>query len=102
MMAKYIQYVSTGNLLGATILVSNFIISDDNGTLNNLYYIFDARKFAAMHYGKKGGYGEIKFNHNKLQITNEYSDWIDPLGFAYTDLYKLIDAVAADVAAFIP
>ena len=102
MMAKYIQYVATSNLLGARIIVSSFIIEDDNGILNNLYYVFDARKFAALHYGSKGGYGEIKFNHNKLQITNEYSDWINPLGFAYTDLYKLIDAVAADVAAYIP
>lgn len=101
-MAKYIQYVSTGNLLGARIIVSNFIISDDNGTLNNLYYIFDARKFAALHYGRGGTFGEMKFNHNKLQVTDEYAEWRDPSANAYSDLYKLIDAVAFDVAAFIP
>lgn len=102
MMAKYIQYVSTGNLLGARILISNFIISDDNGTLNNLYYIFDARKFAALHYGRGGTFGEMMFNHNKLQLTDEYAEWRDPSANPYVDLYELIDAVAADVAAYIP
>lgn len=101
-MAKYIQYVSTGNLLGASILVSSFIISDDNGNLNNLYYTFDARKFSALHYGRLGNFGEMKFNHNKIQVTSEYAEWRDPAGGAYPELYKLIDAVAADVAAFIP
>ena len=101
-MAKYIQYVSTGNLLGATILISNFIISDDNGTLNNLYYIFDARKFSAVHYGRGGTFGEMKFNHNKLTITDEYAEWRDPSGSAYGDLYLLIDQVAIDVALYIP
>jgi len=102
MMAKYIQYVSTSNLLGARIIVSSFIIEDDNGILNNLYYTFDARKFAAIHYGRIANFGELNFNHNKLTITDEYAEWRDPLGNPYTDVYKLIDAVALDVAAFIP
>ena len=101
-MAKYIQYTGTGNLLGPRILVSNFIIEDDNGVLNNLYYIFDARKFSAVHYGRLGTFGEMKFNHNKLTITDEYAEWRDPSGSAYGDLYLLIDQVAIDVAAFIP
>lgn len=101
-MAKYIQYVSTGNLLGATILISNFIISDDNGTLNNLYYIFDARKFAAVHYGRGGTFGEMMFNHNKLKVTDEYAEWRDPSGNPYGELYLFIAQVAIDVAAFIP
>lgn len=101
-MAKYIQYTGTGNLLGPRILVSNFIIEDDNGVLNNLYYIFDARKFSAVHYGKYANCGEMNFNHNKLQVTDEYTEWRNPLGTPYTDLYKLIGAVAADVAAYIP
>lgn len=102
MMAKYIQYVSTSNLLGARMIVSSFIIEDDNGILNNLNYTFDARKFAAMHYGRGGTFGEMKFNHNKLTITDEYAEWRDPNGIPYTDLYKLIDAVAVDVALYIP
>jgi hypothetical protein len=102
MMAKYIQYVSTSNLLGATILISNFIIEDDNGILNNLYYVFDARKFAAVHYGRNGTFGEMNFNHNKLTVTDEYAEWRDPSGSAYGDLYLFIDQVAIDVAAFIP
>lgn len=102
MMAKYIQYVSTSNLLGARIIVSSFIIEDDNGILNNLYYVFDARKFSAVHYGRVGTFGEMKFNHNKLTVTDEYAEYRNPLGTPYTDLYKLIDAVAADVAAYIP
>lgn len=102
MMAKYIQYVSTGNLLGARIIVSSFIIEDDNGILNNLYYVFDARKFSAVHYGKYANCGEMKFNHNKLQVTDEYAEWRDPSGSPYGDLYELIDQVAADVATFIP
>lgn len=101
-MAKYIQYVSTGNLLGARILVSNFIIEDDNGIVNSLFYVFDARKFSALHYGRVGTFGEMMFNHNKLQITDEYAEWRDPSGSAYGDLYLLIDQVAIDVAAFIP
>lgn len=102
MMAKYIQYVATSNLLGARIIISSFIIEDDNGILNNLYYVFDARKFAAMHYGRGGTFGEMKFNHNKLTITNEYAAWRDSMGSDFSDLYELIDKVAADVAAFIP
>ena len=102
MMAKYIQYVSTGNLLGARIIVSSFIIEDDNGIMNNLYYVFDARKFAALHYSRGGTFGEMMFNHNKLQVTDEYAEWRDPNGSAYGDLYELIDQVAADVAAYIP
>lgn len=101
-MAKYIQYVATSNLLGARIIVSSFIIEDDNGILNNLYYTFDARKFSALHYGRLDTFGEMKFNHNKLTITDEYAEWRDPNGIPYTDLYKLIDAVAADVAIYIP
>lgn len=102
MMAKYIQYVSTSNLLGATILVSNFIIEDDNGVLNNFNFIFDARKFAAFHKGKGTDFGELMFNHNKLQVTDEYAEWRDPSGDPYSNLYKFIDAVANDVATFIP
>jgi hypothetical protein len=101
-MAKYIQYVSTSNLLGATILVSNFIIEDDNGALNNFNFIFDARKFAALHYGRDTYFGELMFNHNKLQVTDEYAEWRDPSGDPYNDLWELIDAVAVDVASFIP
>lgn len=102
MMAKFIQYVSTSNLLGARILVSNFIIEDDNGILNNLYYVFDARKFSAMHYGRDGNFGEMKFNHNKLQVTSEYAEWRDPSGSAYAYLSALINQVASDVAFYIP
>ena len=102
MMAKYIQYVSTSNLLGAKMIESNFIIEDDNGILNNLYYTFDARKFAALHCGRVTNFGELNFNHNKLTVTDEYAEWRDPAGDAYGDLYELIQAVANDVAAFIP
>lgn len=102
MMAKYIQYVATSNLLGARIIVSNFIIQDDNGIVNSLFYVFDARKFSAFHYGKYANCGEMNFNHNKLQVTDEYAEWRDALGNPYTDLYKLIDAVAVDVALYIP
>ena len=102
MMAKYIQYVSTSNLLGARILVSNFIIEDDNGTLNNFNFIFEATKFAALHYGRNANFGELMFNHNKLQITDEYAEWRDPNGDPYSDVYSFIDAVANDVAIFIP
>jgi hypothetical protein len=102
MMAKYIQYVSTSNLLGATILVSNFIIEDDNGALNNFSFTFDARKFAAFHKGRSVNFGELMFNHNKLQITDEYAEWRDPSGNPYSNLYELIDTVANDVASFIP
>lgn len=102
MMAKYIQYVSTSNLLGARIIVSNFIIEDDNGILNNLYYVFDARKFAAVHYSRGGTFGEMMFNHNKLQVTDEYAEFRDPGGSTYSDLFKLIEAVANDVATYIP
>jgi hypothetical protein len=102
MMAKYIQYVSTSNLLGATILVSNFIIEDDNGALNNFNFTFDARKFAAFHQGRSIDFGELMFNHNKLQITDEYAEWRDPNGDPYINLSDLIDAVVGDVATFIP
>jgi hypothetical protein len=101
-MAKYIQYVSTSNLLGARVIVSSFIISDDNGVLNNLYYTFDARKFAALHYGRGTNFGELNFNHNKLTVTDEYAEWRDPAGDAYGDLYELIEAVANDVEIYIP
>lgn len=101
-MAKYIQYVATSNLPGSRMIVSSFIISDDNGNLNNLYYIYDARKFSAMHYGREGTFGEMKFNHNKLTITNEYAEWRDPAGNAYGDLYEFIQEVANDVATYIP
>jgi len=101
MMAKYIQYISTSSF-SATFLISNFIIEDDNGILNNLSYYFDARKFSALHYGRLGNFGEMKFNHNKLQVTSEYAEWRDPAGGAYPELYKLIDAVANDVAFYIP
>lgn len=101
-MPKYIQYVSTSNLLGARILVSNFIIEDDNGALNNFNFIFDARKFAAFHPGRSVNFGELMFNHNKLQITDEYAEWRDPNGDPYNSLNELIDAVASDVATFIP
>ncbi|MFO0202437.1 MAG: hypothetical protein ACK528_04840 [Alphaproteobacteria bacterium] len=101
-MAKYIQYVSTSNLLGARMIVSSFIIEDDNGILNNLYYTFDARKFAALNYGRGGAFGEMMFNHNKLTVTDEYAEWRDPGGDPYLNLYEFIEAVANDVAAFIP
>lgn len=101
-MAKYIQYVSTSNLLGATILISNFIIEDDNGVLNNFSFTFDARNFAGFHLGKKVNFGELMFNHNKLQVTDEYAEWRDPSGNTYTNLTAFIDAVASDVATFIP
>jgi len=101
-MAKYIQYVSTSNLLGARILVSNFIIEDDNGALNNFNFIFDATKFAAFHQGRSVNFGELMFNHNKLQVTDEYAEWRDPSGNPYNKLYELIEAVANDVATFIP
>ena len=100
-MAKYIQYIST-SIFSGTFLTSNFIIEDDNGILNNLSYYFDARKFAALHFGRLGNFGEMKFNHNKLQVTDEYAEWRDPSGSAYGDLYLFIDQVAIDVAAFIP
>lgn len=100
-MAKYIQYVASTSL-GGTILISSFIIEDDNGLLNYWNYFYDARKFSALHYARSGTYGEMKFNHNKLQITDEYAEYRDPGGNPYGDLYQLIDAVAADVAAFIP
>lgn len=100
-MAKYIQYISTSSF-SATFLISNFIIEDDNGILNNLSYYFDARKFAALHYGRLGTFGEMKFNHNKLTITDEYAEWRDPNGTPYTDLYILINAVTDDVKLFIP
>ena len=102
MMAKYIQYVSTSNLLGANMIESNFIIEDDNGILNNLYYTFDARKFAAMHYGRVTNFGELNFNHNKLTVTDEYAEWRDPGGDPYVNLYDFIESVANDVALFIP
>jgi hypothetical protein len=89
-------------LLGATILVSNFIIEDDNGALNNFSFTFDARKFAAFHKGRSVNFGELMFNHNKLQITDEYAEWRDPSGNPYSNLYELIDTVANDVASFIP
>ena len=101
-MAKYIQYVATSNLPGSRMIVSSFIISDDNGIVNSLFYVFDARKFSALHYGRKGTFGEMKFNHNKLTITNEYAEWRDPSGNPYTNLPAFIDAVASDVATFIP
>ncbi len=101
-MAKYIQYVSTSNLLGARILVSNFIIEDDNGALNNFNFIFDATKFAAFQQGRSINFGELMFNHNKLQITDEYAEWRDPNGDPYINLNEFIDAVVADVASFIP
>jgi hypothetical protein len=102
MMAKYIQYVATSNLLGARMILSSFIIEDDNGILNNLYYTFDARKFSAMHYGRVTNFGELNFNHNKLQVTDEYAEWRDALGNPYSNLFELIDAVALDVALYIP
>ena len=101
-MAKYIQHVSTSNLLGSRMIESNFIIEDDNGILNNLYYTFDARKFAALHYGRVTNFGELNFNHNKLTVTDEYAEWRDPSGDPYVNLYDFIEAVANDVAAFIP
>lgn len=100
-MAKYIQYISTSSF-SATFLISNFIIEDDNGILNNLSYYFDARKFSALHFGRLGNFGEMKFNHNKLTITNEYAEWRDPAGNAYGDLYEFIQEVANDVATYIP
>lgn len=99
-MAKYIQYVSTSNF--GRIIVSSFIIRDDNAILNNLCYVCDARKFAALHYGRLGNFGEMMFNHNKLQVTDEYAEWRDPSGVPYGYLYELIEAVAVDVAAYIP
>lgn len=99
-MAKYIQYVSTSNF--GRIIVSKFIIEDDNGILNYLYYVCNARKFAALHYGRYGTFGEMKFNHNKLQVTDEYAEWRDPSGNPYSKLIDLIDAVASDVALYIP
>lgn len=100
-MAKYIRYVGTGSL-GGTILISQLIIEDDNGLVNYLNYFFDARKFSAMHYGRGGTFGEMKFNHNKLTITDEYAEYRDPIGTPYTDLYILINAVTDDVKLFIP
>jgi len=84
------------------MIVSSFIIEDDNGILNNLYYTFDARKFAALNYGRGGAFGEMMFNHNKLTVTDEYAEWRDPGGDPYLNLYEFIEAVANDVAAFIP
>ena len=100
-MAKYIQYVSSISL-GGTILSSQFIIEDDDGILNYWNYFYDARKFAAVHYGRGGTFGEMMFNHNKLKVTDEYAEWRDPSGNPYGELYLFIAQVAIDVAAFIP